>query len=59
MEGAKFVAERFYKGESFAQLGKSGNEPGQGQFHDAALVKRWYKEGGFKSYRDYVNAYNA
>lgn len=57
-EDAKFVLKRFYNGESFEELGESHNELGQGYFHDDDLLHAWLKQGGFKTYKDYVEAYN-
>jgi len=54
----KMVAARFYKGETFEQLGKSNHEPGQGCFHNQADVEAWYKKGGFPTYKAYCKAFD-
>jgi hypothetical protein len=53
----KLVSSLFYEGESFSSLGKSHSDPGQGHFHDADKVTRWYSCGGFPSWGDYRDAY--
>jgi hypothetical protein len=54
----KYVLQKFWNGETFDQLGNSHNDPGQGHFHNAAKVMRWYAQGGFPSYKDFIKAYN-
>lgn len=54
----KMVAERFYKGERWADIpNKSHDDIDQGHFHDEDKIEAWYKKGGFASYREYVDAY--
>lgn len=55
----KLIAEKFYEGEGFGDLGPSGGDPGQGHFHDPDRVEAWYSSGGFPTLRDYWNAYFA
>lgn len=55
----KLVASRFYDGEAFGEVGKSGADPGQGHFHDPTRIEAWYARGGFPSWGDFRNAYFA
>ena len=55
----KLVLQKFYNGESFEALGKSHSDPGQGHFHDEEKIEAWYKQGGFKDYKDMILAYNS
>ena len=58
LEGkVKLVSGKFYSGERFDALGRSGFDPGQGHFHDQDKIDGWYARGGFPSWADYRNAY--
>ena len=59
LQKAKLVLKKFWEGETYSEIkGKSNSDPGQGHFHDQQLVDLWYKMGGFKTYRNYVKAFN-
>jgi len=54
---AKLVLQKFCTLEdTFTTVGKNHHEPGQGHFHDATKVRRWYAQGGFKNYSSYKKA---
>jgi hypothetical protein len=53
----KLVLSKFYRGEKFDELDRSFHEPGQGHFHDSDLLAKWFAQGGFPTYQDYVDAY--
>lgn len=55
----KFVLKKYYTGETYEQLAKSGNELGQGHFHDEEWIEKLYRAGPLNSYQAYVDAYNA
>lgn len=55
----KLVLEKFYNGERFEALPKSGWDPGQGHFHDPDEIDKWYAQGGFPSHKDMVKAYRS
>lgn len=52
---AKLVLHAFYEGETFDQLAKSGDEPGQGFFHDIEFVTALETLTGFTSHEEYLN----
>ncbi len=53
----KLVLRKFYDGETFEDLGRSNNDPGQGHFHNEDAIELWYARGGFASYREYLGAF--
>jgi len=55
---AKIVLKGYYKPETdtFASLGVSRNDPGQGHFHKKAFLKKLLEIGPFVSYEGYVLA---
>lgn len=53
----KLILQSFYDGETFADVGKSSYDPGQGHFHDEEAIELWYARRGFQSHREYVEAY--
>lgn len=55
----KLVLKKFYDGETFQDLGRSNNDPGQGHFHDEGRIQLWYSRKGFPSHREFVEAYRA
>ena len=57
-EAAKFVLKQHYKpGMNYLTLPPSGRDPGQGYFHDHALLYGWMTAGGFKSDAEMEKAY--
>lgn len=56
---AKLVLAKFWKGETFGQLGENHNDPGQGHFHNSDPLKKWFEQGGFDTYEAYCKAYRA
>jgi hypothetical protein len=53
----KLVLRKFYDGETFEDLGRSNNDPGQGHFHNEDKIELWYARGGFASYREYLGTF--
>jgi len=53
----KLVLAKFYNGESFRQLGKSVDDPGQGHFYDEESIKAWWAQGGFPDVKALYAAY--
>jgi hypothetical protein len=53
----KLVLRKFYEGETFEDLGRSNNDPGQGHFHNEDKIELWYARGGFASYQEYLGAF--
>ena len=55
----KFVLSAYYNGEDYKDLGKSGNELGQGYFMDDKFLIycATVKQDGFKSYSQYKTAF--
>jgi hypothetical protein len=53
----KLVLSKFYAAETFAELGVSRHEPGQGHFHDNEKIEKWHDQQGFPSYQEYVQAF--
>ena len=57
-EACKMVLKSRYRSDmAYTRLGPSGRDPGQGYFHDVEPLKKWLKQGGFKSYQEYLKAY--
>lgn len=53
-DDAKFVLADAYSGERWEDLPESGYEPGQGFFHDEALIEALAASAGFRSHREYL-----
>ena len=52
-DSVKFVLQKAYEGETYDQLGKSGNELAQGYFMDNAFLRECVRKGKFSSYAEY------
>lgn len=56
-ESLKFVLAKYYAGETYADLGPSGDELGQGHFMDEQFIKACIKKGQFATRADYEKAF--
>lgn len=52
-DAVKFVIQKAYEGETYDQLGKSGNELAQGYFMDNSFLRQCVLKGKFSSYAEY------
>jgi len=52
----KFVLKWKYKGESYKELGESGDELAQGYFMSDRFLNHCMRVGSFKTYADYKKA---
>ena len=53
----KFVLRDYYEGETYEQLGKSGDELAQGYFMDKAFLHYCIMHGPFKNRAQYTRAF--
>ncbi len=57
-DDVKFVIRKYYEGETYDQLGKSGRELGQGFFMSNNFLIHCVVKGKFKSYAEYKRKFN-
>jgi hypothetical protein len=55
-DSLKFVLKGKYEGETYKELGKSGDELAQGYFMSDRFLLHCLKVGSFKTYADYKKA---
>jgi hypothetical protein len=56
-DNIKFVLRKYYAGQTYAELGKSHDDPGQGFFYDDETIVAWHEQGGFASFEEFVTAW--